>query len=127
MALPRYFDSPLGIVSESRNPAGPSSVRSILGVRSFISWAAESLVPIFPDRLNATAAKDGGDFRWGTFVADLELPGGEFIFAVLILRRNDAPADGAMKMFAALLGITARLGVATSTHHCYADQGQRIP
>src|SRR5882724_11156345 len=124
MALPRYIDSRFSIVSESRNPARSSSVRSTLGVRSFSSWAAESLVPIFPDRLNATAAKDSGDFRRGTFVADLELPGGELIFAVLVFGRDDTAADGAMKTFAALPGITSRLGVATSAHHRYADQGQ---
>ena len=47
-----------------------------------LSCAAESLIPIFPNRFESSVAKDSSDFGGGTFVADLELAGGELVFAV---------------------------------------------
>jgi hypothetical protein len=64
-------------------------------------------------------AKDCGDFRWGTFVADLELTCGELIFAGLVFRRDDPAAYGAMQMCAPALGVAAGLRVTAGTHHRY--------
>ena len=50
----------------------------------------QSLIPIFPNRFESSVAKDSSDFGGRTFVADLELAGGEFVFAVLVFRRDDA-------------------------------------
>src|SRR5215510_4747416 len=70
---------------------------------SFVSirGCTQRLVPIFPNRFESLAAKDSGDFGGGTFVTDLKLSGGELVFAVLILRRDDAATHGKMQMFAA--------------------------
>ena len=85
------------------------------------SRSAKGLVPIFPNRFEAATAKDGGDFGWRTFVANLELAGSELVFAMLVFGRDDASAYSAMQMFAALPGITAWLGVAAGAHHRYPD------
>src|SRR5215471_2558140 len=71
-------------------------------------------------------AKKCGDLDGGSFVADLELAGGKLIFAVLVLRRDDAAAHGAVQMFAALSGVTAGLGMAPGAHHGYSDRSQRV-
>src|SRR5438046_10467337 len=72
-------------------------------------------------------AKHSSDFGGGTFVADLELAGGEFVFAVLVFRRDDAATHGAMQMFAALSCVTAGLGMTAGAHHRYSDRAERIP
>src|SRR5438874_13579668 len=71
-------------------------------------------------------AKHSSDFGGGTFVADLELAGGEFVFAVLVFRRDDAATHGAMQMFAALSRVTAGLGMTAGAHHRYSDRDERI-
>src|SRR5262249_60284553 len=89
------------------------------------SCAAESLIPIFPNRLEPATAKDCGDFGGRAFIADLKLPGGELIFAVLIFRRDDAATHGAMEMFAALPRVTTPLGMTAGAPHRYSDRAQR--
>src|SRR5207247_7678838 len=71
-----------------------------------VKWSrsAESLIPIFPNRLKTAMPEDGGNFGGRTFIADLELTGSEFVFFVLELRGDDAAADGAVQMLAALPG-----------------------
>jgi hypothetical protein len=49
------------------------------------------------------------------------LSGGELIFVVVVLRRDDAAAHGLMQVFAAAPGITAGFGVTASAHHRYPD------
>src|SRR5690348_5628214 len=79
------------------------------------------LIPILPDRLEPATAKDCGDFSWGTFIADLELTGGELVFALLVFGRHDATAQRAMQMFVAFPSVTAGFGMTTGAHHGYAD------
>src|SRR5438552_17374965 len=90
------------------------------------SHSTKCLVPIFPNRYEAAAAKDCGDFGRGTFVANLELPGGELVFAFLVFGRDDASAHSAMQMFTALPGVTAGLSVTAGAHHRYSDYRQRV-
>src|SRR6266542_4019625 len=90
------------------------------------SHSAKSLVPIFPNRFESATAKDRGDFGRGTFIADLELTGGELIFAVLVFGRDDAAAHGTMEMLAALPGVTTRLGVTAGAHDRYPDYRKRV-
>ena len=71
-------------------------------------------------------AKDCSDFGRGTFVANLELAGGELVFAVLVFRRDDAATHGAMQMFAALSRVTAGLGMTARAHQRCSDRGERI-
>jgi hypothetical protein len=70
--------------------------------------------------------KDSSDFGRGTFIADLKLPGGEPVFAVLIFGRDDTATHGEMQMFAAPPGVTAGLGMTAGAHHCYANGSQCI-
>ena len=42
-----------------------------------LSCTAKRLIRIFPNRFESSLAKDSSDFGRGTFVADLELPGGK--------------------------------------------------
>jgi hypothetical protein len=56
------------------------------------SCAAQRLVPIFPNRFEPATAKHGGDFGWGTFVADFKLTRSKLIFAILVFRCDDATA-----------------------------------
>src|SRR5437867_9655178 len=93
-------------------------VRALQGLM-LLSCAAQGLVPIFPHRFQSATAKDCGDFGGRTFVADLKLTGGKLIFSVLVFGRNNATAHGAMEMFAALTGVTTRLGVTSRAHHSY--------
>src|SRR5262249_59647492 len=81
-----------------------------------LSCTAKRLVPIFPNRFEPATAKNCSDLGGGTFVTDLKLASSKLIFAVLILRRDDAAAHGAVQMFAALPGVTARLGMAPRAH-----------
>src|ERR1700749_877592 len=87
---------------------------------------AKRLVPIFPDGLESATTKDGSYLGGGTFVADLKLAGGEFVFPVLILRRDNAATQRAMQMFAALPCVTTRLSMAACTHHGNADGSESI-
>jgi hypothetical protein len=71
-------------------------------------------------------AKDYSDFGGGAFVADLELTGGELVFAVLVFRRDNTATHGAMQMFAALSRVTAGFGMTAGAHQRYSDRGERI-
>ena len=86
----------------------------------FRSYAAKGLVPIFPHRFEAALSKDCGYFGRRALVADLELPGRKLVFLILEFRGDDATADGAVQVLAALSSIAAGFGMASGTHHRHA-------
>ena len=85
------------------------------------------LIPVFPYRIKPLPLQEKRDLGGRPCITNFKLSGGELILPLLEFRRDNATSDGVVEILAPLVGVAARLGVATSAHHRDAKRNQGVP